>query len=78
MSENIKEWYKKQYPTDTENITDNITFYDLFLALDHYKSIYKLLNIDSLQRERIFEKLAVLMDVDYDYIYNQWLLAEED
>jgi hypothetical protein len=26
-------------------------------------------------RERVFTKLAEIMEVDYDYIYYQWLLG---
>lgn len=79
---NIKSWYKKDYPDDElgEAINEKITFYDLFETLDRRKSVYKLLgdDIDSIVRERIFEKLANIMDVKYEYIYDQWMLCEED
>lgn len=72
----IKEWYVKEYPKDELGVElDNeITFYDLFVVLDNYKSVYKALNVwDSIVRERVFSKLAEIMQVDYDYIYEQWL-----
>ena len=72
----IKEWYIKEYPTDElgVEINNDITFYDLFIVLDTYKSVYEALNVwDSIVRERVFGKLAEIMDVDYDYIYEQWL-----
>ena len=78
----IKSWYKNDYPDDElgEAINEKITFYDLFETLDRCKSVYKLLgdDIDSIVRERIFEKLANIMDVEYEYIYDQWMLCEED
>ena len=73
---NVKEWYKGEYPTDNlgDRIKEDTTFYDIFYALDNYKDIYDIIGVtDSLVRERIFEKLAELMGVDYDYIYDQWL-----
>ncbi len=72
----IKEWYVKEYPTDELGVELNneITFYDLFVVLDTYKSVYEALNVwDSIIRERVFGKLAEIMNVDYDYIYKQWL-----
>jgi hypothetical protein len=45
--------------------------------LDTYQDVYKYIGIaDSIIRERIFEKLANEMGIDYNEIYNQWLLAE--
>lgn len=74
---NVKEWYRGEYPTDdlVEEIKDEVTFEDVFNALDTYKDIYEVIGngIDSIVRERIFNKLATLMEVDYDYIYDQWL-----
>ena len=46
----------------------------VFECLDSYENIYDLLGVgDSLVRERIFEALAEIMNVEYDYIYHQWL-----
>lgn len=74
---NVKEWYRGEYPTDdlVEEIKDTVTFEDIFGALDNYEDIYEVIGngIDSIVRERIFNKLATLMEVDYDYIYDQWL-----
>ena len=74
----IKEWYLKEYPDDEvgEELYDDITFYDLFEAMDKYKNVYEFLggfDIDTIVRERIFIKLAEIMNVDYDYVYEQWL-----
>ena len=76
----IKEWYIKEYPTDElgVEINNEITFEDLFVVLDTYKDVYEALNVwDSIVRERVFSKLADIMNVDYDYIYEQWLKSAE-
>ena len=72
----IKEWYIKEYPTDElgVEINNDITFYDLFVVLDNYKDVYEALNVgDSIVRERVFNELSKIMNVDYDYVYEQWL-----
>lgn len=78
-NQDIKEWYIKEYSTDTlgQELNHNITFYDLFETLDNYKNIYKFLGVnDSIVRGRIFKKLSQVMNVDYKYIYEQWLKCE--
>ena len=74
---NIKDWYTNEYVNDDlgYEIPSNLRFIDVFEALNTYKDIYKLLGnaADSIIRERIFEKLAEIIKVDYDYIYDQWL-----
>lgn len=80
MNSNISDWYISEYPDDSEGeyINTDVTFNDLFDALDTYKDIYNVIGTgDSVVRERVFEKLAELMGVDYDYIYDQWMLASK-
>jgi hypothetical protein len=75
----IKEYYLSNYPNDElgNEIDTNSTFKGLFHILDTYEDVYKYIGIaDSLMRERIFEKLANEMGVNYNEIYNQWLMAE--
>lgn len=75
-NEKVKDWYCATYPTDDmgEEIDGSITFEDVFDCLDNHCDIYDCLGVyDSIIRERVFEKLAEIMDVDYDYIYDQWL-----
>ena len=79
----IKEWYLKEYSSDSlgNQLLDGTTFYDLFYALDRKKDIYTTLFGNEelgarLIRERAFEKLAEIMGVDYNYIYEQWLLCD--
>ena len=76
----IKEWYMKRYASDDmgRTLLDDVTFEGLFDALNSYQDIYQYLygdgmGGDSLMRERIFAKLACIMDVDYEVVYNQWL-----
>tara|TARA_Y100000385_G_scaffold132000_1_gene137302 strand:+ start:115 stop:387 length:273 start_codon:yes stop_codon:yes gene_type:complete len=72
----LKEYYTRTYKSDElgEELNNNVTFVDLFECLDNYQDVYDLIGVyDSLLRERLFEKLAQMMCVDYDYIYNQWM-----
>ena len=74
----IKAWYTSKYPNDDlgRELISGVTFTNLFTALDTYKDIYEVLGVgDSIIRERVFSKLAEVMNVDYEYIYSQWLLA---
>jgi len=79
---NIKAWYLKAYSDDYEvasEMNDNATFEGLFETLDSYEDVYEYIfdndYSDSVVRERVFEKLASIMDVDYDEVYEQWLLG---
>jgi len=72
----IKDWYTKEYMTDSVgfHIKPNKTFLELSDALDNKEDVYKFLGVgDSLIRERIFSKLAEILEVDYEVIYNKWL-----
>lgn len=76
MNQDVREWYTNAFFRDDlgQEINSNVTFEDLFVALDNYKDVYDVLGVhDSLIRERVFVKLSEVMGVDYDYIYNQWL-----
>ena len=81
LETSIKEWYSKTYSTDdiAKTLTDKVIFNDLFDCLDTYGDVYELLggDADSIVRERCFKKLAELIDCDYDYIYKQWLKAND-
>ena len=72
---NVKEWYKNTFPQDElgDEINPNITFYDVFEALDHYKDIYELLGVDdSVVREKVFFGLDDILDAPDGYSYEQW------
>lgn len=67
----VKEWYHKSYKTDPEWMSlEDFTFMDVFELLDNY---YEPNFGDSIIRERIFSQLADIMEVDYSYVYDQWM-----
>ena len=73
----IKEWYLENFSSDTMglDINDGITFEDLFHVLDRRQDVYDFLGVlDSVIRERVFVKLAEIIEADYEYVYDQWLL----
>lgn len=74
QDQSIKEFYTSKFPEDEagQDIAD-ISFLELFYIMDAYKDVYPYLAGDSLVRERVFVKLAEIMEVDYDYVYEQWL-----
>lgn len=72
----IQEWYQATYPDDDmgREITPNISWYDLWLALLSNRDVYDIIGVsDSLVRERIFQELADTMGVDYNVVYYVWL-----
>jgi hypothetical protein len=74
----IKEYYTETFPDDDlgKDINDKATFIGLFHTLDNYGNVYHYIGVgDSLIRERIFEQLCNIMDCEYEYVYNQWLLT---
>jgi antirestriction protein len=74
--EGIKKWYLRSYPTDEmgEELNDTVTFKDLWDSLNAKKNVYEIMGVgDSLIRERLFEYLSLIYNVDYDVVYNKWL-----
>ena len=71
---NIKKWYLDNF-NDNQGI--NINANADFTEMDYYeiRHIYEYLGdeIDSVIRERVFEKLASLLGVNYSDIYDIWL-----
>lgn len=81
---NIREWYMRTYPDDElgKILDPKAVFFGteytlgLFDILDARRDVYEYIGAcDSVIRERVFTKLAEIMDVDYSYIYTQWLLS---
>jgi hypothetical protein len=71
---NIKKWYLDTYKDDLGlEINENATFEEI----DYYeiRNIYEYLgnNVDTIIRERVFEKLASLLNMTYQEIYDIWL-----
>lgn len=72
----LRAWFMQNYPHDDlgKEISPQATFLGLFETLDFRQDVYQYIGVgDSLIREALFEGLALLMDCDYDYIYDQWL-----
>lgn len=75
---NVLEYYKKHYAHDdfgVSEINSNVTFLDILLELNKSNgNIYEIISVsDSLIRERLFERLSELLNVEYNGIYNMWL-----
>ena len=76
MCGSVRDWYIVEYPDDElgEALDPYVAFHDVFSALDNYQDIYDTLGVgDSVVRERVFRQLAAILEVPYDYIYDQWL-----
>jgi len=83
MEENIKikDFYINEFPTDDmgEDINPNATFNGLHRVLNRQGDVYEYMGVvDSLVRERVFEKLANIKGVDYNEIYNLWLKSDDE
>ena len=77
-NDNIREYYLEAFPTDDlgNEINPKATFEGLHKVLDNYGDVYEYIGVgDSIVRERVFDKLADVLGVEYDVIYSQWLLA---
>jgi hypothetical protein len=75
---NIKNYYCETFPTDElgSEINENATFIGLYHDLLIGGDPYEYIGVDdSIVRERLFEKLANIIDTSYDYVYNLWLNA---
>ena len=75
LQSNVKEWYSRQYPTDglAELLNDKSTFSSVRDALTSGKDLYSELKIaDSVVRERVFDKLAEIINVPYKAVYEAW------
>ena len=80
-TEKIKDWYIKNYPTDDlGNQINNVnTFEDLWNGINNHKNVYTIIGVDdSLIRERLFQNLSLIYDVDYNYVYKKWLENTDD
>ena len=73
---NIRQFYLKEYPSDDIgfDIDYNATFIGLLDSLHNGHGAYEYIGVaDSLVRERLFLKLADMLGVQYDYIFDLWL-----
>lgn len=71
--ENIKEYYTTTFPADElgQEINPNATFLGLLANIgDTYEYVGV---VDSLVRERLFERLAEMLETTYDAVYSVWV-----
>ena len=76
----VKKWYTKNYPQDDlgQEINDSINFWTIYVYLKQGINIYSALGVyDSLVRERVFQKLSEILNVDYETIYQLWLNSDK-
>ena len=72
----IRKFYLKNYSTDELGIEikENVTFTGLLDVLHNSGDVYEYIGVvDSIIRERLFEKLSEILETSYDYVYNLWL-----
>jgi hypothetical protein len=80
LAKKIKNFYVDTFPNDTEGkrINSKATFGGLLKALSNDINVYEYIGVgDSIIRERVFGKLANILNVDYDIIYDKWSLSED-
>jgi len=80
MFEYIKNYYLNEYPTDDlgADINPKADFDGLLMVLNEGDDVYEYLGVsDSLVRERVFEKLANIMGIEYNVIYDMWLSSDD-
>ena len=76
LDTNINNWYNENF--DALSMNEDVTFNDLFDALDNKESVYDLLGIDDYDAvKQCLTKLAELINAPYDYVYEQWSSYEE-
>ena len=70
----LREFYQKNYPTDELGVEiNNISFVSLLDVLYRGDDVYQFIGVDdSLVRERLFEQLAFMLGMNYDYVYETW------
>lgn len=75
IHQNIRDWYTAAFPTDELGAKiKGVTFSDLAESMNRGEDIYETLGVDdSILRERVFDRIATILEVDYDAIYYKWL-----
>jgi len=72
----LREFYLETYSDDELGLDINgeSTFEGLLKVLSKDGNLYEYIGVsDSLIRERLFERLANEIGVDYDWVYNLWV-----
>ena len=74
IHQKVRDWYALEFPSDElgADISD-ITFKGVVECLNHGSDVYEVLGVaDSIVRERVFDRTAELLQVDYDVIFKKW------
>lgn len=80
LQSNVRDWYTHAYPTDYlgNELSAAATFGTVRDGLKSGQGIYEIIGVeDSLVRERVFGKLAKILDVPYKAVYDKWLESTE-
>jgi hypothetical protein len=76
----LRKFYQDNYPTDDLGSEINLTsFVALLDCLHRGGDVYLYIGVaDSLVRERLFQQLANMIGVDYNYVYNLWMQVDKE
>ena len=81
LNSSVKEWYLNSFDVDNlgSEISEDITFGDVMRCLEEHNDFYDCIGVgDSVIRERVFEKLAEILNVEPLTVYYQWLKDDYD
>ena len=81
LNSSVKEWYLNSFEVDNlgNEISEGITFGDVMRCLEEHNDFYDCIGVgDSVIRERVFEKLAEILNVEPLTVYYQWLKDDYD
>lgn len=81
LNSSVKEWYLNSFEVDNlgNEISEGVTFGDVMRCLEEHNDFYDCIGVgDSVIRERVFEKLAEILNVEPLTVYYQWLKDDYD
>ena len=81
LNSSVKEWYLNSFDVDNlgSEISEDVTFGDVMRCLEEHNDFYDCIGVgDSVIRERVFEKLAEILNVEPLTVYYQWLKDDYD
>lgn len=81
LQNSVKDWYTVSFEVDnlSEEISAEVTFRDIMDCLEEHRDFYDCIGVaDSVIRERVFQKLAEILNVEPMVVYYQWLKDDYD
>lgn len=81
LQNSVKEWYSTTFEVDnlSDEISEGVTFRDIMDCLEEHRDFYDCIGVaDSVIRERVFQKLAEILNVEPIVVYYQWLKDDYD